>query len=971
MNFCSRIMLRDMKTTRMVQSKTGIQPSTEYTSAGKNRSAVAYLNIFFLLLAVFFTQTSFGNTEYTPMGLQCEYLSDPLGVDTPYPRFSWKISSSHRGIVQESYRIIVSESLSGVKSMEGNLWDSGKIYSNETVNIKYKGTSLESNKKYYWRVGVWTSPDKLEWSEPATFQTGIMDQSEWKAQWITPQEEIVDESPLLRKEFQVGKKIKEAYAYVSSCGFYEFYLNGEKVGDHVLEPGITDYRKTIQYSTYDVSRLLKKGDNVAGAMLGNGAWNLRKTEGRWSWGKGGSSFGNPLLLMQLMITYEDGSRAVVVSDDTWKYTSGPIVFNNLYGGEDYDARKEVGGWAKKKFDETGWKSVEIFKDPVGKLKSQLLPPIRVTGTIQPVKSTNPSPGVYVFDLGQNIAGWWRLEMKGASGQTIRIRGAETVNDLLFPKSLENNDMISTKFPYQEQIWTDYTISGKKKEVYEPRFFYTGFRYIEVTTSDNENLRELNVEGRVVGSDLERSGHFESSNAILNKIHMAGIWSQRGNLISYPTDCPQREKGGYNGDGQVIAETSIHDFQMASFYTKWINDMRDAQEENGRIPNTSPTLLGGMGGGVAWGSAYILIPWWMSHYYQDTRILQEHYPSMKKYLQYLKNLATTDSNPDEKYIINDFSTYWFSLGEWCAPGQKDGPNHAVVSTFYYYYNSLLLSKIAGVLGHDADASYYEALSETVKKEFNKKFFNPQTSLYGTDETYQTYQLLALIGDVVPKGHREKVFNTIIEDIEERDNHLNTGIIGTKYLWPVLVEGGRADLAFKVATQTTYPSYGHWINNGSTTLLEEWSGENSHNHQMFGSVVEYFYKYLAGIQSPMEVNASKGYKNIYIEPHVPEDLNFVNASLETVAGMITSDWKKEESKFTHKVLIPANSTATVALPIFDFEDATVWEGGSKIWENGRHVPGVSGVREVKKLPGRIIVSLGSGEYNFQMEDKKYLH
>ena len=490
--------------------------------------------------------------------------------------------------------------------------------------------------------------------------------------------------------------------------------------------------------------------------------------------------------------------------------------------------------------------------------------------------------------------------------------------------------MSTKHRYHSQVWTDYTIKSSETETYEPHFFYSGFRYIEVVTSDKQNLSNIEVEGRVVRSALTRNGTFTSSNSLLNKIHEAGLWSQKGNTVGYPTDCPHREKGAYNGDGQVIAETSIHDFQMASFYTKWLNDMRDSQEENGRIPNTSPVLVGGMGGGVAWGSAYVLIPWWMYHYYNDERILQEHYPTMKRYLLYLKNLAKTDKNPREPYIINDFDSYWYSLGEWCAPGQSDGPNHPVVNTFYYYYNTTLMAQIAKKLGNDADAQQFTSLADTIKSAFNDKFFNKETGLYGTEETYQTYQLLALLGDLPPEGYRPKVLNTIIDDIvNKRNGHLNTGIIGTKYLWTMLSKEKLDNLTFDVATQTTYPSYGYWLENNSTTLLEAWSGKNSHNHEMFGTIVEYFYKYLAGIQSPMEGNTSVGYKSIYLEPHVPEKLNSVDASLETVAGKIAASWKKEQNSFEYTVSIPANTTATVILPVFDFENISVTEGSSTIW------------------------------------------
>jgi alpha-L-rhamnosidase len=920
--------------------------------------------VLLLVMVIVFAVACKQQRDVEVADLLVEYLQEPLGVDTSAPRFSWKLKSDQRGVNQQAFQMIVGESHSEVNRKSGKIWDTGKVHGGQTVNLEYAGAPLQSNKKYYWRVGVWLDDETSVWSDPAMFHMGILNDGEWKAQWVTAQETITDESPLLRRQFQVDKKVEQAIAYVTARGFYEFYLNGEKVGDHVLDPAITDYRKTILYSTFDVTPMLKRGTNVAGAILGNGAWNLRKTEGRWSWGTGGDSLGKPAFLMQLMITYSDGSQAVVVTDNAWKYGEGPITFNNLYGGEDYDARKEVDGWLEEGFNDNGWKQVVQASEPAGRLKSQMMPPLRVTETIQPVKMINPSPGKYIFDLGQNIAGWWRLQVNGTPGQVMRVRAAETLNNGQFPKPLEEGDNISTKYRYQEQIWTDYTLKGNGAEVYEPRFFYNGFRYIEVTMNDNKNPAQLNIEGKVVRTDVERNGNFESSDPLINQIHLAGLWAQKGNFHSYPTDCPQREKGAYNGDGQVMAETSMHDFHMASFYTKWVNDMRDAQQDNGRIPNTSPTLVGGMGGGVAWGSAYILLPWWMHNYYNDTRILQQHYPNMKRYVLYLKDLGTKDENPEEPYIINNFYSYWYSLGEWVAPGQKNCPNQPVVNTFYYYYNSLLLSKIAEVLGHTEDSRYFLALSDTVRQEFNKKFYDPKTALYGSKETFQTYQLLALLGDVAPEGDCDRVFNTIVDDIEMRDGHLNTGIIGTKYLFPTLASRGQGELAFTVATKRTYPSYGYWLDNHSTTLIEEWDGANSHNHHMFGSVVEYFYKYLAGIQSPMEGNTSKGYNHIFIEPQVPEKLDYVDASLETVSGTIASSWKKDGNSFRHEVTVPANTTAVVSLPAGS-GNVTVWEGNSRIWDGNGFVNGTPGILGAEKTADRIKIRTGSGNYRFRVE------
>ncbi|MDD6209219.1 MAG: family 78 glycoside hydrolase catalytic domain [Bacteroidales bacterium] len=891
--------------------------------------------------------------------LLCEYQTNPLGLDVPAPRFSWNIGSDERDVYQSAYRIIVSNSKNEIENKIGNMWDSKKVESNNTTNIEYKGEPLESNRTYFWRVCAIVNGKEV-WSNTASFHTGFLNQSDWKANWISTKEDLLNESPLFRKGFKIDKNIEEAYVYVATAGFYELYLNDQKVGDHVLDPSITDYRKTVLYSVFDVTDQLRKGKNAFGLMLANGAYNLTKRTGeRYAWADGGERLGNPKFMLQLNIKYKDGSSEIITSDDSWKYKQGPITFNNIYGGEDYDARKEIDKWASGELDDSGWNEAVVAQSPGGKLKSQAVP-IRVTETLEPIAETNPEKGVYLFDLGQNMAGWWRIEVSGNAGQTIRVRGAESLNNEP-PKNLEAADRLTVD-RRTGAIWTDYTLKGSENEIYEPRFFYTGFRYIEVTTDDKEDLKSLKVTGRVVRSDLAYNGTWNSSDTLLNKIHQAGVWSQKSNLISYPTDCPHREKGAYTGDGQIIAETSMHDFQMAPFYMKWLNDMRDAQEPNGRIPNTAPTLIGGMGGGIGWGSAYILIPWWMNHYYDDTRILEEHYPTMKKYIQYLHNLARTDENPGEPYIINFFEQFWYSLGEWCSPGMNDCPNHAVVNTFYYYYDTWLMSQIADMLGHKEDARQFTALSDTIKQEFNKKFFNPETNLYGLDSTYQTYQIIALVGNLVPEEHREAVLNTITDDIHARNNHLNTGIIGTKYLWPTLVNAGHNDLAYEVATQETYPGYGFWIKNNSTTLLEHWKSTTG-NHQMFGTVTEYFYKYLAGIQSPMEGNTTKGYKHVHIQPYIPEQLDAATASLNTISGKVISDWKKDANGLRISVTIPANTIASLVIPC-EGKNITVKESNTVVWENEKYETSVTGVSGIKKEADQLILSLRSGKYNFNI-------
>ena len=904
------------------------------------------------------------NEKLIVSDLECEYVTNPLGIDIPQPRFSWNISSELRGVSQSAYHILVADSPQKLRNKQGDIWDSGKILSDKSTNIVYQGIPLQSGKKYYWNVCVWSNDDEQRSSkETAFFQTGLLNMSDWEAQWIAASDTSAA-APLFRKEFEVDKQIRQAFAYVSGVGNYELYLNGEKVGTNVLDPGTTDFRKRILYSTFDVTELLRKGSNAAGLILGNGAYRIYKLKGRFSWGGGPAScINSQRALLQLDITYMDGSSSRIITDKSWKFSESPITFDHIFGGEDYDARLEKPGWSSAGFDMSVWKQVLVVSNPGVVLQSQLMPPMKVVKTIHPVAETNPESGVYLYDMGQNFPGFWRISVKGSSGVTLRVRGAETLNDSIFPKSLQAGDHLSTRHAYHSRVWTDYTLKGDGTEVYEPRFFYTGFRYVEVTTDHPDSLESLEVEGRVVHSALEHNGQFVTSDSLLNRIYRAAKWSQIGNTHSVPTDCPHREKGGYTGDGQIIAETSIHDFQMASFYTKWLNDMRDSQFENGKIPNTSPTLVGGGGGGVAWGSAYVLLPWWMYQYYDDIRIMKDHYLTMKRYLDYLYHLARTDSNPGESHIINDFGGYWSSLGEWCAPGQRGGPNHPMVHTYYYYLNTSVMAKIAVVLGHNDDAIKYSALADTIKNELNKKFFNPETNLYGTDTLYQTYQLLALAGDIVPEGHREDVLQSLIDDIEISHNgHLNTGIIGTKYLWPVLGQAGRSDIAYTVATQTTYPGYGYWLANGATTLWEKWSGKNSHNHQMFGTVSEFFYKYLAGIRSPMDLGTTAGYKHIHIQPYVPDGLSSVEASLKTIKGIVESSWKNQSGLFRLSVVIPANSDASISIPFLDFENITITEGGIPVWVNSTFREGAQGVSDASVGEEYVTFSTGSGRYDF---------
>ena len=933
----------------------------------KNRSLYPIILVVAALLTGLLLPGCTNESESRVANLRCEYLKDPMGLDRAQPRFSWNILSVRRDVHQSAFRILVSDDKDALLKGVGNTWNSGWVTSDDQVNIVYRGKPLMSDRTYYWSVSVRDEKGKESApAEPAFFHTGLLRESDWKGFWVGAGDTAIS-SPLFRKPFRLEKEVLSAFVHITGLGNYEFYLNGRKVGDHFQDPTLTDYRKRVLYTTWDVTALLRKEGNVAGVWLGNGAYRLKKVKDRYSWGDGGRFSDTLCFLMQMNITFTDGSCLEIVSDTSWRYAAGPVVFNNFYGGEDYDARREQPGWAAPGFDASSWQRTVVAEGPGGVLRAQLLPPVRVIRTLTPVASLHPSPGLYLFDLGQNIPGWWRLRVRGDAGVTVRVRGAETLNDSLFPKPLTAGDRLSEKFNYHAEVWTSYTLRGGATEVWEPRFFYTGFRYLEVRVDDPAKIDSLAVEGRAAHTALEPAGRFVSSDTLINRIHRATVWAQIANTYHYPTDCPHREKGAYTGDGQVIAEASLHDFRMGAFYTNWLEDMREAQEENGRIPNTAPALVGGYGGGVAWGSAYLLIPWWMYQYYDDVRVLKEHYPTMKRYVEYLRRLARTDAHPEEPYIINFFGGYWYCLGEWCAPGQRDGPNHPVVSTLYYYLDATLLSQIAGVLGEEADARRYGALADTVRRALNDRFLDPATGLYGADSTYQTYQLLALAAGVVPGETEVKVFRTLEQDIIRRGGHLNTGILGTKYLWHVLPRYGRPGLAWTIIKQHSFPGYGYWIDKGATTLWEEWSGVHSHNHQMFGSVDEFFYKHLAGIRSPEEGSTTRGYRHVLIHPYIPEDLERVEASVRTVSGVVASAWHHRGDSLQLRVTIPANSEATVAVPLLGMKHVVLTESDRKIWEDGRYRKGAEGIREVRQEKDHLSVVTGSGEYVFVLSGK----
>jgi len=872
-----------------------------------------------------------------PTDLTCEYNSRPLGIDTPHPRLSWRIPANRRCQKQTAYHVLVASSREKLAADAGDLWDSGRVASSQSTHVQYAGAPLASRQQCFWKVRVWDADGNGgPWSQPATFEMGLLRPTDWLAKWIGRSGESLDPepAPLLRKAFELNQPVRSARAYVCGVGYYELYLNGRKVGDHVLDPGYTRYDRRCLYVTYDVTSQLKQGANAVGAILGNGWYNQHATD-VWDFHKAPWR-GRPALLLQIHVEFADGSSQVIVSDGSWKVSSGPIVFDGIRNGESYDARLEKSGWDSPGYDDGDWAPAAEVAGPRGQLTAQFSPPMRVTKTITPVSVKQVEGGDWVFDMGQNMAGWAQLLVSGPAGTKITLRYGET---------LDENGKVDTErlavFAKSGEFQTDtYILKGQGQEIWEPRFVYHGFQFVQVSgfpgTPTVDNLR-----GRVVHTSFERCGAFACSNELLNKVHNNTVWSYIGNFHSIPTDCPHREKNGWTGDAQIAAEQGLLNFASASAYAKWMNDLKDEQRDTGELPGIVPSAGWGYawGNGPAWDAAYILIPWYVYLYCGDLRILEEHYDRMKRYVDYVGTRA-------RKQIAH------FGLGDWCPPFGDAGDypvSAAFTSTGYYHTFALTMARVAELLGRKDDARTYGELAAKIRSVFNGQYFNADTGLYSGGT--QTAQSTALYHGLVEKKHQKKVLRQLLAEIRQHGGRINCGILGTKALFNVLSEHGRPDVAYDIATKTTYPGYGYWIEQGATTLWENWDGRSSHNHIMFGDISAWFYKTIAGICPDP---AAPGFRNIIIRPRPVGDLTWARGEHVCLYGLIRSAWWKDAGSFRLEVVIPGNCTATVHIPHKD---------PAAITEGGRPAAEAEGVKLLKKSAGESIFTVESGEYRFE--------
>jgi len=893
----------------------------------------------YVFTAVFFMLMSCqqAKSPATVGGLKCEFRENPLGIDRVNPLLQWKINDERRGACQTAYQILVASSLELLEKDKGDVWDSGKTESDKSVHIKYDGSELLSQKDYYWKVRIWDKDGEAsQWSETSLWEMGMMDEGDWQAQWIARSEDDPGRSAYMRKEFSLStdKPLKNALVYVSGLGNYVLYINGEKAGNDLLTPGWTHYPERLEYQVYDVTDLLSAGENALGALLGNMWWS-----GGLGW-KGGNKYSEgPLkFIMQLRLDFEDGSSTVVVSDESWKWTDSPIWEDHIYDGEKYDANLELPGWNNSGFDDSAWSPVKIA-DYEGKLVGPFAPAMKYQMDIEPVALTEPVAGEYVYDMGQNMVGWAKVKVNAPEGDTIKFRFAELLHEdgTVAQENLRSADA------------TDMIVSNGEEIIWEPKFTYHGFRYVQVSGL-KEKPQKGDITGKVIYADQPFVGHFECSNDLINNINENIRWGQRGNFYPAPTDCPQRdERLGWMGDAQIFAPTANFNMYLDQYWTKWMFDITDGQDDEGWVYDVNPPIVVSGPSKPGWGDAVVIIPWMTYRYFGDKRIIKENYDGMKAWVEYMRKESNNDI-----YVWDEGREGWYGYGDWIAVEPTPGKP---IGTAYYFYSTKLLSKMAKIIGKTDDAQMYDDLSGRIAKAYQREYWDPDSLNYPGKT--QTANLLPLAFGIVPEGLTDQVVQNLVNDVKEHDVHPTTGFLGTGYILPMLSRYDHHDLAYEMINQTDYPSWGYMIKQGATTIWELWNsdteppeGMNSRNHFALGCIGEWIWNTLAGINLCDE---SPGFKQVIIRPRPAGDLKRAKAEYDTNYGMLSVDWEKSGDTFTLKLVVPPNAKALVDLPDVD-ESSVVKEGGTEIGTN--EIEGIS-VQE----DGKIIAAAGS--YIFTVE------
>lgn len=904
------------------------------------------------LIAVFLVLISlqcfsvFGQAPLGIVNLRTEYKTNPLGLGTVSPRLSWEVVSTTRGVLQTAYQIKAALTPEDLKSDKKLLWNTGKVISDRSNQIEYNGTKLQSAQKVYWQVKIWDNKGKSTgWSEKAWFETGFLSPSDWKANWIEPQlqedPKTTNPNPYLRKEFQLKGKPVKARMFITSHGLYQLNINGKKVSDHLFTPGWTSYDKRLQYQVYDVTDQLNAGANAVGVILADGWYR-----GYVAFSGNRNTYGDKLaLLAQLQISYADGTQEMVVTDNSWKTSTGPMLKSDIYNGEIYDARLENNGWDKPGFSDKAWKPVEIRDFNKGILVSTQGPPVRITEIIKPIKKFTTPKGELVFDMGQNMVGWVQFSLKGSAGSKITLKFAEV---------LDKQGNFYTDNLRSAKATDEYIFKGEGIETFEPHFTFHGFRYLKVENYSGDIAPE-SITGKVFHSDMTPSGDFICSDSLVNKLQHNIQWGLRGNFVDVPTDCPQRdERLGWTGDAQVFAPTACFNRDAASFYTKWMQDFIADQAPDGGIPYVVPNVLKGGYSATGWADAAIVIPWTVYQVYGDKRILETQYECMKGWIKYMK------AHSDPMYLFN--SGYHF--GDWLAfaTNRSDYPGATtdkdLLATAYFAYSTGLMQKIASVLGKTQDANEFSQLQEKIKSGFQKEFMTETGRL---SSNTQTAYVLALAFDLIPENLKASAAKRLADDVRNF-GHITTGFLGTPLICHVLSDNGYSDLANMLLFRKKYPSWLYPVTMGATTIWERWDGikpdstfqdvgMNSFNHYAYGAIGSWLYSRVAGLQS-----GEPGYKKIIIDPYLSKDMKFAKASYHSIYGDIVSEWKKDGNTLKLHVIIPANTAAQIVLPAAKAE---------QVKESGNPIAAVKDLSVAGVKEGKVILQAGSGEYNFSIE------
>lgn len=847
-----------------------------------------------------------------PFDLKCEYLTNPIGIDTFEPRLTWKLNDDRQGALQTAYQVLVGRDSAEIVDNRGGSWDSGKRDRSDRL-VVYEGEPLEPLTRYFWKVLVWDKDGKPNASEVAVFETGMMGSGYWEGAWISDGHDIDDPSAgYFRKEFKIEKTIEYARVYIATAGLHELSINGEKIGDHFLDPMYTRFDRRILYVPYDITSSLQTGGNAIGVVLGNGWYNHHSLA---VWDFHNAPWRNrPAFCLDLYIQYEDGTKEVIKSERDWKTSSGPITSNSIYTGEHYDARLEHTGWNEYGFEDKNWEGVRYRSAPSSLIVSQQMEPIRLTQSFVPQKMQKFGDSVYVFDMGQNMSGVTKFIAKGKEGTRIELRHGERLDEK-GRLDMSNIDVYYRGDKETDPFQTDIvTLSGKGVDTFMPKFNYKGFRYVEVVSSEPLELDEKSLTAYFVHSDVQPTGKVKSSSFLVNKLWEITNNAYLSNLMGYPTDCPQREKNGWTGDGHLAIQTALYNFDGITIYEKWLADHRDEQQPNGVLPDIIPT--GGWGYGTAngldWTSTIAIIPWELYLFYGDSRPLRDNYDNIKRYLTYVEGISS-----------DGLTT--FGRGDWVPVSSSS--DLELTSSVYFYVDAYILASAAALFGKQSDYEKYTALSEKIKNAINDKFLDRETGIYARGT--QTELSVPLYWGVVPEDMKEKVAANLNEKVKQADFHLDVGVLGAKALLDALNRNGYSETAYKVAVQDTYPSWGWWAVNGATTLLENWDldaeRDISDNHMMFGEIGGWFFKSIGGI---LPDEKKPGFKNIVLKPVFPDGLHESDVTHTSPYGDIISRWTKNKETVNYEVEIPPNATAVFYPP------ANVKEKESVHLKAGKH-------------------------------------